>query len=60
MTDDGWRPSEDDPTTAEFGGPLFADEPRDATPSDNTGERRLGLRSERHRAVAALDGAAHR
>ncbi len=43
MTDDRWRPSEDDPETAEFGGPLFPDEPRERDSVDNTGERRLAF-----------------
>jgi hypothetical protein len=43
MTDDRWRPSEDDPETAEFGGPLFPDDPRERESVDNTGERRLAF-----------------
>ncbi len=41
MSDDRWRQSEEDPETAEFGGPLFPDEPHDRDGRDDTGERRL-------------------
>ena len=66
MSDDRWRRHERSGRPrdrAEFGGPLFPDEPpTDARHgvADDTGERRLQLRPERHRAAAALDRSADR